>query len=105
MADDTAETIGALPLPAPDDEEPLASTVRAEWTAALGLDDVPGNASFFEVGGHSLAVIRLLARIERQLGVKLAVAEFFDAPTLESFTAAVAARQPRAARGRVRGRL
>lgn len=83
----------------------VAETVRAEWSTVLGTEDLPQDASFFDLGGHSLSVIKLLGRIERSLGVRLTLSEFFDAPTLDGTTAAVLARRADSDQDRVRGQL
>ncbi|SCL14613.1 amino acid adenylation domain-containing protein [Micromonospora nigra] len=59
------------------------------FAEALGLDRVGVDDDFFDHGGHSLLVIRLLAGL-RQHGVELTVGDVFDAPT----PAALARRQP-----------
>ncbi|MFJ6737399.1 MupA/Atu3671 family FMN-dependent luciferase-like monooxygenase [Streptomyces sp. NPDC091279] len=100
----------AGPSKAPETDEiaerdTVAQTVRAEWSGVLGMDELPSDASFFDLGGHSLSVIKLLGRIERKLGVRLSLSEFFDAPTLDGTTAAVSARRAAAGSDRVRGQL
>ncbi|WP_075737582.1 non-ribosomal peptide synthetase [Streptomyces acidiscabies] len=83
----------------------LGDLVRAEWSAVLGAENLPEDASFFDLGGHSLSVIKLLGQIERKIGVKLTLSEFFEAPTIAGTTAAVSARRANTAPDRVRGRL
>jgi acyl carrier protein len=102
-AREAAEPIAEPVADSPADS--LADTVRAEWSAVLGTDDIPHDASFFDLGGHSLTVIKLLGRIERKLGVRLALSDFFDAPTVEGNIIAVEAARVGTAQDRVRGRL
>jgi amino acid adenylation domain-containing protein len=64
-------------------EEQLA----AIWGELLGIAQVGRDDSFFDLGGHSLLVARLLVRIERQWGRRVAMAEFFNAPTLRKLAA------------------
>jgi thioesterase domain-containing protein len=44
---------------------------------------------FFDLGGNSLLVMRMLARIEREFGVTLPPARLFQAPTIESLAAII----------------
>ena len=44
---------------------------------------------FFEIGGHSLSAMRVLARVKDTFRVELRLSEFFDAPRLESVAAAI----------------
>jgi acyl carrier protein len=44
---------------------------------AIGIDD-----NFFALGGHSLLMIQVTARISRELNVELPVQQFFDHPTI-----------------------
>ncbi|GAA2526042.1 amino acid adenylation domain-containing protein [Winogradskya humida] len=86
-------------LPAPDsyadDDRPYAEP-RTEterllaklWTEALKLDRVGINDDFFDLGGHSLAVVRLAARACDQ-GIAIGVADILENPTVASLAAAV----------------
>jgi acyl transferase domain-containing protein/thioesterase domain-containing protein/acyl carrier protein len=62
------------------------------WRELLGVDDVSGDDDFFALGGHSLAAVRLFARIRKQFAVDLPLATLFEAPTLSSLAAIVAQR-------------
>ncbi|MFF4387266.1 amino acid adenylation domain-containing protein [Streptomyces sp. NPDC001552] len=54
----------------------------ALWQDVLGAPVGSPDEDFFTQGGHSLRVIRLLGRIEREHGVRIAVADFLAAPTV-----------------------
>ncbi len=56
--------------------------VAALWNAVLGLAVVDKHANFFEMGGHSLLAIRLLARIDAEFGQHFSLATLFQVPTL-----------------------
>jgi nonribosomal peptide synthetase protein BlmX len=43
--------------------------VAGIWCDALGLSDIGGEDNFYELGGHSIAAVRVLAQIEREIGV------------------------------------
>lgn len=45
--------------------------VRAIWRDVLGVAKVEADDAFFQLGGHSLAAVTLLARIEKAFGVRL----------------------------------
>ncbi len=57
------------------------------WQDVLGLDAVGVNDDFFEIGGHSLLAVRLMARIEERFGKKLRLAALVDGPTIEVMAA------------------
>jgi amino acid adenylation domain-containing protein len=64
--------------PATPNEERLA----AIWQAVLKIDQVSRTDNFFDLGGHSLLVARLLRRIQAEYGIKLPMAALFRAPKL-----------------------
>ncbi len=69
---------------------PQEAMFCALFAETLGLDTVGVDDGFFDLGGHSLLVIRLLGELRRQAGVELTVRDVFEAPT----PAALARRQP-----------
>lgn len=64
--------------PRTDAERKLAQI----WAAVLQVDRVGIHDDFFEMGGHSLLGVRLFARIEAELGVRLPLSLLFSAPTI-----------------------
>ena len=76
-------------LPARTDWERVVAAVFAR---VLGLDEVGRDADFFALGGDSLAAEEMLAAVGSELGVDhgmLSTALLAEAPTVESFAAAV----------------
>jgi FkbH-like protein len=65
---------------APRDD--LERTLCELFAAALRVERVGIHDDFFALGGHSLLVMQLLARIYATLGAHVAVREFFGAPTV-----------------------
>ncbi|TDW48170.1 acyl carrier protein, partial [Flavobacterium sp. 270] len=59
------------------------------WQEVLGIEKVGVTDSFFELGGNSLKVMRLLNAMEKTFLFKIPVAEFFDNPNIESFSSVI----------------
>ncbi|MFT3661297.1 MAG: amino acid adenylation domain-containing protein [Gordonia sp. (in: high G+C Gram-positive bacteria)] len=76
--------------PANDDEQVVADV----YADLLGMDRVSVTESFFDVGGNSLAAMRVVARVSDALGVQVSVRDVFDAPSVRELVAAVAGRAP-----------
>lgn len=87
-----AEAVRAWETANVTDTSPEAPQTAAEtearlapiWAGLLGLDVVPPTANFFDLGGHSLLTVRMLAGIEREFGQRLSLATVFQAPTLRA---------------------
>ncbi|MFI9511284.1 amino acid adenylation domain-containing protein [Nocardia sp. NPDC052566] len=60
-------------------QERLLASLFAE---ILGVDRVGADDSFFDLGGHSLLVLRLIRRVRTVLGVELAIRTVFENPTV-----------------------
>ncbi|WP_264653460.1 non-ribosomal peptide synthetase, partial [Actinoplanes cyaneus] len=77
-------------LPAPDFSGVggrAAATATEEilcglFAEILGIDSVPADASFFDLGGDSLSAMRLIARVRRVFAVELSIGELFTAPSV-----------------------
>ncbi|BFO18433.1 hypothetical protein SHKM778_48210 [Streptomyces sp. KM77-8] len=86
---------GALPRPqltaaAPETPEcPLERDVARIWTRVLGGRHIAPADNFFDLGGDSLAVGRVLNRCRERFGVRLRTRALFENPTLHGFAAAV----------------
>nr|B0CN26.1 RecName: Full=Nonribosomal peptide synthase SfmB; AltName: Full=Glycine--[glycyl-carrier protein] ligase [Streptomyces lavendulae]ABI22132.1 putative non-ribosomal peptide synthetase [Streptomyces lavendulae] len=63
--------------------------VAALWCELLSLPEVGVREDFFGLGGHSLLAADLLQRLERDLGARVPVAEFFMEPTVARLAATV----------------
>ena len=55
------------------------------WGNLLRIEPVGIHDDFFELGGTSLRGGRLVAQIDRQLGQRLPLTSFIEAPTVEQF--------------------
>ncbi|CAG0937556.1 partial fengycin family lipopeptide synthetase D, partial [Thermoflexales bacterium] len=54
------------------------------WEDVLGIRPIGVKHNFFNLGGHSLLTVRLLARIQHELGQSLPLAALFQDATVES---------------------
>ena len=80
-------------LPAPEELRPADRPVVAPrsqleeqlaglWKDVLGLKHVGIHDNFFDLGGHSLILMRLHERIRESLGSNLSIVDIFARPTI-----------------------
>ncbi|MYQ69416.1 MULTISPECIES: condensation domain-containing protein, partial [unclassified Streptomyces] len=80
--------------PAPDrtaPRTPAEETLAALWQDVLHLDSVGVHDNFFALGGHSLLVTQLVARIRQVLRADVRLRDVFDAPTVADLARTVEA--------------
>lgn len=68
--------------------KPLPETkrkIRKIWQDILDVRTVKDSDSFFDLGGHSLKGVRLLARVNREMGTKLKLISLFGASKFNDF--------------------
>jgi amino acid adenylation domain-containing protein len=71
--------------PATDTERALCDI----WSRVLGVEAVGVHDSFFTLGGHSLMLFRILARVHEAFGVEVPLRQMFDLATVEAQAAAI----------------
>lgn len=91
----TSGKINRRALPAPSTEragpdyqpprDPLELEVARIWETVLGIAPIGIADGFFDLGGHSLLVLRLMAEIEQRFGTQLPMAAIFQGATVEQF--------------------
>jgi len=85
----------ALPASSPGfqvDESMLTeaeSAIATVWAETLGVKDIFPEDNFFDLGGHSLAATRVIARLRATLGVRIPLRALITEPTLSSFAKVV----------------
>ncbi|HVG10758.1 MAG TPA: amino acid adenylation domain-containing protein, partial [Thermoanaerobaculia bacterium] len=84
----------ALPEPVRKEREevelsPLEELLAAIWSEVLGVECIGPFDDFFGLGGHSLKVTQILARVRDAFGVELPVRSLFESPTLSGFAARI----------------
>jgi amino acid adenylation domain-containing protein len=57
----------------------------AIWESVLSRTGIGVTENFFDLGGHSLLVARLLRRVEDSFAVRASMADVFQAPTIRQF--------------------
>ncbi|WNF29279.1 LLM class flavin-dependent oxidoreductase [Streptomyces sp. C11-1] len=80
--------------PAPDTAasphgEPAVGTaalLREVWESVLDVRGFPADSNFFDLGGNSIAAIRLVNRVRDALGTDYPLADFFAEATLRAMT-------------------
>ncbi|MFI0913250.1 amino acid adenylation domain-containing protein [Streptomyces abikoensis] len=89
-------------LPAPDRSELVSAggfvaprttaeeMVAEIWTELLGVE-VGVHNDFFQLGGHSILAIKLIARIQQEFDITLPARAVFEGPTVAQLAAAVEA--------------
>ncbi|MGJ7611902.1 MULTISPECIES: amino acid adenylation domain-containing protein [unclassified Variovorax] len=64
----------------------IAETVAAIWAEVLQMDKVGIHDNFFDLGGHSLLVVRVHRLLEDRLRTTLPLVQLFKYPTVGSLT-------------------
>ncbi|MFG3284065.1 amino acid adenylation domain-containing protein [Streptomyces sp. NPDC048111] len=67
--------------------EGTAALVAEEFAGVLDLGQVPGDVSFFELGGSSLEAARLCQRLDAVLGAAVQPSQIFRTPTVRRLAA------------------
>jgi amino acid adenylation domain-containing protein len=84
-----AESVIAA-VPARNDLERVLAGI---WQEALGLPEVGVHDNFFERGGTSLSLARVLARLNEESGTRLPLVALYEFPTIASLARHLTARQ------------
>ena len=75
-------------LTQPDRSDAMTLTeelIAATWAGVLGVQNVHREDNFFDLGGHSLVVTRVLSRLQHFVGFEIPVRSIFEFPVLKDF--------------------
>ncbi|MEV0381243.1 condensation domain-containing protein [Nonomuraea sp. NPDC050643] len=70
-------------------EEELIEQVRLIWMEVLRMDHIAPDEDLYDLGGHSLTITQISARIRKRLGVEVPFDVFLDDPTIIGVAKAV----------------
>ncbi|MGW1952611.1 MupA/Atu3671 family FMN-dependent luciferase-like monooxygenase [Streptomyces sp. NPDC001920] len=70
----------------------VETRVRQLWADEFDLDadGIAADASFFDLGGHSITAMRLVNRVREEFGAEYPMLSFYEEPTLGAMTAQLA---------------
>ena len=90
---------GGSDVASPEPRTATEAAVAAVWRRVLGVDRIGVNDHFFDLGGHSLLVAQVVARLREAVGVELPVRALFEAPTVGGLAERVEAARAAGATG------
>ncbi|HEU4881441.1 MAG TPA: amino acid adenylation domain-containing protein, partial [Longimicrobium sp.] len=68
---------------------PAEEVLAGIWAEVLRLERVGVHDNFFDLGGHSLLIMRLLAKIQATFDLEISIRTVFSMPTLEALAAEI----------------
>jgi amino acid adenylation domain-containing protein len=68
------------------DDTNMENIVARIWAEALTMDAVGIDEDFFDLGGHSLIAVEIMARLEKETGKHLPIAVLFEAHTVRKLS-------------------
>jgi len=75
------------------DRRAIEAKVEEIWMSVLNVGEGQEGFTFFELRGESIAAVRLVSRVDEELGVLVDVGDIFEEdPDLTAFTRTVAAK-------------
>jgi amino acid adenylation domain-containing protein len=91
------ELAGRTPWVTPGTD--LERRIAAVWSGVLRLGSVGANDNFFDLGGNSLLLASLHARLRDELALPLSIRQLFEYPTVHALAQALTAGEPAAPAG------
>jgi len=88
-----------LPQPSTDDgrsqsprlplEGPIEETLGQIWKETLDVREIGATDSFFDAGGHSLKISKMITAIQKHFGIEVSLATAFRSPTIRGLAEAL----------------
>jgi|GEM_PF-3182109 len=60
----------------------LNDQIREIWEEVLGISPIADDDDIFDLGGHSLTITQIIARMRKRLDIEVSLDDFFDNPTI-----------------------
>jgi polyketide synthase PksJ len=103
----------ALPDPTPATRSAVHTSPRSDierqiadiWQEILSLEQVGIHENFFDLGGHSLQLVRVHTELSKRLSVKVPLVTLFEYPTVAALAAHVAGEPATTPQARQRDRV
>jgi amino acid adenylation domain-containing protein len=72
-------------------ETPVEEALAEIWRQVLGVDRVGIDDDFFDLGGHSMLAVKMLAQVHDELGLELGLSAVFDHSTIRELAGSLTA--------------
>jgi acyl carrier protein len=70
-------------------ETPVEETMAKVWSQALNITAVGIHDNFFDLGGHSLAAMRIISKANEAFGIELSMRALLDTPTISGLAGVI----------------
>jgi amino acid adenylation domain-containing protein len=70
-------------------QTPVEEKIARIWSRVLNLERVGMHDNFFEIGGHSLLLLRVISSLKKELNIDVPFRQFFETPTLSEIAQCV----------------
>jgi acyl carrier protein len=64
----------------------IRQDIKSIWCNILGIEDCAQEANFFDLGGNSLQIIKLINLLDEKHGLDIEIEDIFDDMTLNNLT-------------------
>jgi amino acid adenylation domain-containing protein len=82
-----------LDIPFAASRTPVEQQLASIWADVLALDQVGIHDNFFDLGGHSLAAMRVVSRVIKQFQLQIPLQSLFRSPTTAEMAAVITEHQ------------